>query len=49
MKKHKIGFNLNQEKKMALEVNGKQVEVDEEGYLSNLNDWEKDIATIMAK
>ena len=49
MKKHKIGFNLNQEKKMALEVNGKQVEVDEEGYLSNLNDWEKDIATVMAK
>ena len=49
MKKHKIGFNLNQEKKMALEVNGKQIEVDEEGYLSNLNDWEKDIATIMAK
>ena len=34
---------------MALEVNGKQIEVDEEGYLSNLNDWEKDIATIMAK
>ena len=34
---------------MALEVNGKQIEVDEEGYLSNLNDWEKDIATVMAK
>jgi len=49
MKKHKIGFNLNLEKKMALEVNGKQIEVDEEGYLSNLNDWEKDIATVMAK
>jgi len=32
-----------------LEVNGKQIEVDEEGYLSNLNDWEKDIATVMAK
>ena len=34
---------------MALEVNGKQIEVDEEGYLSNLNDWEKDIAEVMAK
>ena len=34
---------------MALEVNGRQIEVDEEGYLSNLNDWEKDIATVMAK
>ena len=32
-----------------IEVNGKQIEVDEEGYLSNLNDWEKDIATVMAK
>ena len=31
---------------MALEVNGKQVEVDEEGYLSNLNDWEKDLSLI---
>ena len=34
---------------MALDVNGRQIEVDEEGYLSNLNDWEKDIATVMAK
>ena len=32
-----------------LEINGKQLEVDEEGYLSNLNDWEKDVATVMAK
>ena len=32
-----------------LEVNGKQIEVDEEGYLSNLNEWEKDIAEVMAK
>ena len=32
-----------------LEVNGKQIEVDEEGYLANLNDWEKDVATVMAK
>ena len=34
---------------MALEVNGKSYEVDEEGYLSNLNEWEKDIAEVMAK
>ena len=32
-----------------LEINGKQLEVDEEGYLSNLNEWEKDIAEVMAK
>ena len=32
-----------------LEVNGKQIGVDEEGYLSNLNEWEKDIAEVMAK
>ena len=24
-----------------IEINGKQLEVDEEGYLSNLSDWEK--------
>ena len=34
---------------MPIEVNGKSIEVDEEGYLSNLNDWEKDVAEIMAK
>lgn len=32
-----------------LEINGKQLEVDEEGYLANLNDWEKDVAEVMAK
>ena len=32
-----------------LEINCKQLEVDEEGYLANLNDWEKDVATVMAK
>ena len=26
---------------MALEVNGKSYEVDEEGYLANLNEWAK--------
>lgn len=34
---------------MPLEVNGKTYEVDEEGYLSNLNDWEPAIAEVMAK
>ena len=34
---------------MAIEVNGKSFETDEEGYLANLNDWEKDVATVMAK
>ena len=34
---------------MHIELNGKSIEVDEEGYLSNLNDWEKDVAEIMAK
>ena len=34
---------------MPIEVNGKSLEVDEEPLLSNLNDWEKDVAEIMAK
>lgn len=34
---------------MALEVNGKSYEVDEEGYLVNLNDWIPELADEMAK
>ncbi|MEE9493783.1 MAG: TusE/DsrC/DsvC family sulfur relay protein [Gammaproteobacteria bacterium] len=34
---------------MGIEVNGKTLEVDEEGYLADLNDWEPEVATIMAK
>ena len=34
---------------MALEVNGKSYEVDEEGYLANLNEWEPAVAEVMAK
>jgi tRNA 2-thiouridine synthesizing protein E len=34
---------------MAIEVNGKSLEVDEEGYLSNLNDWEPGVADVMSK
>ncbi len=34
---------------MPIEVNGKTFETDEEGYLANLNEWEPDLATVMAK
>ncbi len=34
---------------MAIEVNGKSLETDEEGYLTDLNQWEHDVAGIMAK
>lgn len=33
---------------MALEVNGKTYETDEEGYLINLGDWDEDIAKVLA-
>ena len=33
---------------MALEVNGKSYEVDEEGYLADLNTWDVDVAEAMA-
>ena len=32
-----------------VEVAGKSFEVDEEGYLTNLNDWNQDIAEYLAK
>jgi len=34
---------------MAIEVNGQSFETDEEGYLTNLNDWTLDLAVAMAK
>ena len=34
---------------MAIEVNGKSFEVDEEGYLAKLTEWEPAIADVMAK
>jgi tRNA 2-thiouridine synthesizing protein E len=34
---------------MPIEVNGKTLETDEEGYLSDLNQWEPEVATVMAK
>lgn len=33
----------------TIEVNGRQIPVDEEGYLANLNDWEPEVANVMAK
>lgn len=32
-----------------IEMNGKTLEVDEEGYLTDLNQWEPEAADIMAK
>jgi TusE/DsrC/DsvC family sulfur relay protein len=32
-----------------IEVNGKSYEVDEEGYLVNLNDWNEDVAVYLAQ
>ena len=32
----------------SIEVNGKQFEVDEEGYLANLNEWEPAVGEAMA-
>ena len=34
---------------MSLEVDGKVYETDEEGYLSNIHEWNPDLATAMAK
>lgn len=34
---------------MSIEVNGKQLEVDEEGYLADLNQWEPGVADVMSK
>ena len=34
---------------MPIEVNGKSLEVDEEGYLANLSEWEPAVAEVMAK
>ena len=34
---------------MAIEVNGKSYETDEEGYLVNLGDWNEDVAAFLAQ
>ncbi|MFA6177422.1 MAG: TusE/DsrC/DsvC family sulfur relay protein [Candidatus Paceibacterota bacterium] len=33
----------------TIDFQGKQIEVDDEGYLLNLYDWTADLATLMAK
>ena len=34
---------------MAIEVNGKSYETDEEGYLVNLSEWDEDVGMELAK
>ncbi|MDM8561337.1 TusE/DsrC/DsvC family sulfur relay protein [Candidatus Parabeggiatoa sp. HSG14] len=34
---------------MQIEINGKSVETDEQGYLTNLNDWNEDLANALAE
>ncbi|MFZ5463548.1 MAG: TusE/DsrC/DsvC family sulfur relay protein, partial [Pseudomonadota bacterium] len=34
---------------MAIEVNGKTYETDEEGYLVNLGDWSEEVANFIAR
>ena len=34
---------------MSYSVNGATVEHDEEGYITNLNDWSKELANVIAK
>ncbi len=34
---------------MPIEVNGKSLETDEEGYLADLNQWEPGVADVMSK
>ncbi|NIP74115.1 MAG: TusE/DsrC/DsvC family sulfur relay protein [Gammaproteobacteria bacterium] len=34
---------------MTIEVNGKTLETDEEGYLTNLSDWDEDVAKALAE
>jgi len=33
---------------VAIEVNGKSIETDEEGYLVNLGDWDEEVAKVLA-
>jgi len=33
----------------TIDINGKAVEVDEEGYLVNLADWTEDVAKVLSK
>jgi TusE/DsrC/DsvC family sulfur relay protein len=33
----------------TMDVAGRSIEVDEEGYLTNINDWDRDVAEELAK
>ena len=33
----------------TIEVNGKNIETDEEGYLVTLSDWTEDVGTVIAQ
>ena len=34
---------------MAIEIKGKSIDTDEEGYITNLADWNEDVADYLAK
>jgi len=34
---------------MSIEINGKSIDTDEEGYITNLADWDEDVADYLAK
>jgi len=34
---------------MQLEINGKSIETDPQGYLVNLSDWSEDLANVLAE
>jgi tRNA 2-thiouridine synthesizing protein E len=34
---------------MPIEINGKSIETDSQGYLVNLSDWSEDLANVLAK
>jgi tRNA 2-thiouridine synthesizing protein E len=34
---------------MAIEVNGKSIETDANGYLTNVEDWNEDVAKVLAE
>ncbi len=34
---------------MAIQLNGKAIETDEEGYIINLSDWDEGVADVLAK
>ena len=41
--------NYEEEKKMSYQVNGHTIEHDEEGYITTLDDWSKELAEVIAE